>query len=71
MNRSVWVSTILEFIYSCIYLFVVAYALQNANTYQLLFSYAGGCAFGTFLRMQYEKRKKMGGYLDILKGEDK
>jgi len=56
-KRKVYLATVLEFLYSLIYLFIVAYALQDANTFELLIAYAGGCSLGTFWQMKRQKKQ--------------
>jgi uncharacterized protein YebE (UPF0316 family) len=54
-KKQVWISTILEFVYSIIYLFVVAYALRADDTFSILIAYAVGCSAGTYIRMKREQ----------------
>jgi len=57
-QKKVWVSSILMFTYMMIYLKIVDWALKDANTTLMIFSYALSCALGNFLRVNQEKRKE-------------
>lgn len=54
-KKNIPLATFLEFVYSIVYLFIVAYALLQAQTVILLVSYASGCSIGTCLQMLRDK----------------
>ncbi len=50
-------SSILMFVYMTVYLFLVAYAIKDSNTFPLLLIYAFSCGCGNYLEILYEKLK--------------
>lgn len=57
-QKKVWVSSILMFSYMMIYLKIIDWALKDANTSLMIFSYALSCAFGNFIRVRQENKIK-------------
>ena len=57
-KKQVKASTILMVAYMSIYLFIISYAIKDANTIPLLIAYALACGIGNFCIMKWENRKK-------------
>lgn len=51
------VSSVLNFIYLLIYLFIISYAIKDSNTVPLLIAYTLACGIGNYLVMAWEKRR--------------
>jgi len=56
-QKKVWISSILMFTYMMIYLKIIDWALKDANTTLMIFSYSLSCALGNFIRVNQEKGK--------------
>lgn len=57
-KRQTIMSTIYMIVYMSLYLFIVAFALKDANTIPLLVAYALACGLGNFMILKWETRKK-------------
>jgi uncharacterized protein YebE (UPF0316 family) len=57
-KRQVYISSIVLFAYFLLYLFIIAYALKDANTIALLITYALSAAIGNWIVMKWEMRPK-------------
>ena len=57
-KRQTNLSSILMFTYMCLYLFVIAYALKDAEAVTLLIAYAASCGIGNYLVMLWEKHNE-------------
>ena len=57
-KRQLYASSIIMFIYFAFYLFILAYAMKDANTWTLLLTYALAAAVGNFIAMKWELRNK-------------
>jgi len=55
-KKQVVPSSILMFTYMAIYLFLIAYALKDAETAPMLIAYALSCGVGNYCVMLWEKR---------------
>ena len=56
-KKKVISSSLLMFSYMTIYLFLIAYALKDAETVPMLLSYALSCGVGNYVVMIWEKHK--------------
>ncbi len=56
-KKQVKASSILMITYMSIYLFIITYAIKDANTIPLLVAYALACGAGNFCVMKWENRK--------------
>ena len=54
-KKQVKASTVLMVAYMAIYLFIIAYAIKDANTIPLLVAYALACGLGNYVIMLWEK----------------
>lgn len=57
-KKQVNASSILMFSYMVIYLFIITYAIKDANTIPLLIAYALACGSGNWVIMKWENRDK-------------
>jgi len=57
-KRQTNLSSILMFTYMCLYLFVIAFALKDAQAVILLIAYAASCGIGNYLVMLWEKHNE-------------
>lgn len=57
-KKQVNASSILMVSYMVIYLFIITYAIKDANTVPLLIAYALACGSGNWVIMKWESRKK-------------
>lgn len=55
-RHKVIVSSLLMFSYMFLYLKIIDWALKDAHTSLLIFSYALACGVGNYLRVQHEKK---------------
>lgn len=58
-KRQLYLSSLLMFVYMLLYLFLIAWAIKDDNTTTLLLTYAMACCVGNFIRIKYEKYKKL------------
>jgi len=54
-KKQVIASSLLMFIYMCIYLIIISYIIKDVNTIPLLIIYSLSCGIGNFLRVRNEK----------------
>ena len=57
-KKKVISSSILMFSYMTIYLFLIAYALKDAETVPMLLAYALSCGVGNYVIMLWEKHNE-------------
>lgn len=57
-KKQVNASSILMITYMSIYLFIITYAIKDANTIPLLVAYALACGTGNWAIMKWENRKR-------------
>jgi len=57
-KKQVKASSVLMFSYMVIYLFIITYAIKDANTVPLLIAYASACGSGNWVIMKWENRDK-------------
>jgi uncharacterized protein YebE (UPF0316 family) len=57
-KKQVKASTLLMVAYMTIYLFIITYAIKDANTIPLLVAYASACGVGNYCIMKLENRKR-------------
>jgi uncharacterized protein YebE (UPF0316 family) len=55
-KKQVNASTVLMVSYMAIYLFIISYAIKDANTIPLLVAYAVACGLGNWCIMKWEKK---------------
>jgi uncharacterized protein YebE (UPF0316 family) len=58
-KRQTIMSTVYMVVYMSLYLFIVAFALKDANTIPLLVAYALACGAGNYIIMKWENRKNI------------
>jgi len=49
-------SSLLMFLYMCIYLGIIAFAIKDTNTIGVIITYAVSCGVGNYLELLWEKR---------------
>lgn len=57
-KKQVKASTVLMVAYMSIYLFIISYAIKDANTIPLLVAYALACGAGNFCIMKWESKNE-------------
>jgi len=57
-KKKTWLASFLMTTYMTVYLSLIAFAIQDASTFGLLFTYSLACGIGVFIRMKFENRKK-------------
>jgi uncharacterized protein YebE (UPF0316 family) len=55
-KKQAYLSSILMFVYMCVYLMILEVAFKDSNSKLIIMDYALACALGNYIRVKQEKK---------------